>query len=81
MKQLLIAIDQAANTIVFIAGDGFGMADETISARLWRCHLQDLLGARWYRLVDAVLGENHCFKSWRSEVDRRQLPGYYVLEN
>lgn len=81
MKQLLIAIDQAANTVVPIAGDGFGMADETISARLFRCHLQGLISDRWHRAIDALLfwDEQHCFKSWRAEIERRQLPGFYGI--
>lgn len=36
MKQFLIAIDQALNTLAWAEGEGFGMADETISARAWR---------------------------------------------
>lgn len=81
VKQPLIAIDQLINCLVFIAGDGFGMADETISARLFRCHLQELISDRWHRAVDALMfwDEHHCFKSWRSELERRQLPGFYVI--
>lgn len=81
MKQPLIAVDQFINCLVFIAGDGFGMADETISARLFRCHLQGLVSDRWYRAVDALIfwDASHCFQSWRSEVERRQLPGHYSI--
>lgn len=81
MKQFLIAVDQLANVPVYLPGDGFGMADETISARLFRCHLQGLIADRWYRAIDAVFGKDHCYESWRSEIERRQLPGHYVLEN
>lgn len=35
MKQFLIAVDQAVNTLVWAKGEGFGTADETISARSW----------------------------------------------
>lgn len=80
MKQLAIAIDQLVNTLFFVMGDGFGMADETISARLFRCHLQGLIGDRWYRLVDALMFDaEHCYRSWRNEIERRQLPGYYSV--
>lgn len=67
MRQLLIAIDQLANCFVFIPGDGFGMADETLSARLFRCHLQGVVGGGWYRVIDALLfwDANHCYESWR----------------
>lgn len=36
VTQFAIAIDQLANTVVWIPGDGFGYADETLSARAWR---------------------------------------------
>lgn len=82
MKQPLIGLDQFINCLIYIPGDGFGMADETLSARLFRCHLQGLIADRWYRAVDALFfwDANHCYESWRSEVERRQLPGIYRLE-
>ena len=82
MKQPLIALDQFVGCCIWIAGDGWGMADETLSARLYRCHLQGLLSDRWYRAVDAMLfwDAEHCYKSWRSEIERRQLPGHYRPE-
>jgi hypothetical protein len=56
------------------------MADETISARAFRWDIQ---GRRqWPRvLIDALfwLDPDHCYHSWRSEVERRQLPDYYHL--
>lgn len=81
MKQPLIALDQLINCLIVISGDGFGMADETISARLFRCFLQDMISGRWFLAIDVVFGTNHCYESWRSEVERRQLPGFYVLED
>lgn len=79
MKQLLIALDQAANTLIYVPADGWGYADETLSARLFRCHLQDRLPTWPYRAVDALFfwQPAHCFKSWRNEFERRQLPGHY----
>lgn len=79
MKQLLIAIDQTVNTLIPLPRDGGGMADETLSARLFRCHLQGRLPARWYRAVDALFWwePHHCHASWRAEFERRQLPGHY----
>lgn len=43
VKQPLIALDQFLNTLWWINGDGFGMADEMISARAFRAHLQGLI--------------------------------------
>jgi hypothetical protein len=81
VNQPLIAIDQLINCCIYIAGDGWGWADETISARLFRCHLQDLISGRWHRAVDALWfwDADHCFKSWRSEIHRRHLPSYYLI--
>lgn len=80
MRQPLIALDQMVNTLVWLPGDGFGMADETISARLFRCHLQGLISSRWHRALDALLflDAAHCYQSWRSEIERRQLPSHYL---
>lgn len=79
IKQLLIAIDQTFNCLVFIKGDGFGMADEALSARAIRCYLQDLISDRLYRAIDALFffDPNHCYESWRSEIERNQLPNHY----
>lgn len=81
MKQPGIALDQLGNCLVYIPGDGFGWADETLSARLFRCHLQGLLSDRWYRAVDGLFfwESQHCYESWRNEVERRQLPDYYRM--
>jgi len=83
MKQPLIAVDQFFNCLVYIEGDGFGMADETLSARLWRCYLQELIGPRGWRFVDALFfwQDMHSYNSWRSEVERAHLPGHYRIEH
>lgn len=78
MKQLLIAIDQVFNCLVWIPGDK-AYADETLSARVWRCYLQGLIPAWPYRAIDALFffDPNHCYESWRSEIERSQLPNHY----
>ena len=83
MIQPLIALDQFLNCFVYIKGDGFGMADETLSARLFRCYLQGLIGSIWYEWLDALLffDPHHCYESWRSEVERSQLPNHYRVRS
>lgn len=75
MKQILIAFDQLVNTIVWIKGDGFGMADETLSARAWRLRRQ----SKAWMVIDAIMffDPYHCQMSYASEVDRKQLPREY----
>lgn len=77
--QPLIAFDQTFNTMIHISGDGWGWADETLSARLFRCHLQGLISDKPMRFVDALFfwQPQHCYHSWRSEIERRQLPTMY----
>ncbi len=77
--QPLIALDQLINTLIRIQGDGRGMADETISARAFRAHLQGYLSDRAYRTIDALFfwQPHHCYQSWRSEIERRQMPSHY----
>lgn len=75
MRQVVIALDQLANTL---AG---GMADETLSARAWRLDIER--GRAWpRRIIDAIffLDPDHCEQSWRSEIERRQLPDHYRLK-
>lgn len=80
MKQSLIAVDQLINTLVWSEAEGWGHADETLSARAWR------LGKRypktWGRFqatVDAVFfwQPEHCYDSYLAEKDRKQLPREY----
>lgn len=77
MKQLLIAMDQTLNTLIPLPGDGFGMADETLSARLWR------LRHPAHKWVDALLfwdregPVRHCELSYRAELLRHHLPRGY----
>lgn len=81
--QFLIALDQLLNTFVWIRGDGFGWADETLSARLFRLHLQDVLSERPYKLIDRLFfwQQSHCYESWVSEVERKQLSKHYLTRH
>lgn len=71
MKQILIALDQLANTLLG------GMADETLSARAWRTQ------SPLYKVIDAIFfwdrqgPKRHCQLSYESEVLRSQLPKGY----
>ncbi len=70
IKQVLLALDQLANTLLG------GMADETLSARAYRTRETN----PWrMRVIDALFfwEGSHCYKSWLSEVERRQLPSAY----
>lgn len=67
LKQILIAVDQLANTFFG------GWADETISSRVWRER------ERWPRaqkLVDKLFwfDPQHTYNSYLSERERSQLP-------
>ena len=70
--QVLVAVDQLVNTLLG------GMADETLSARAWRHHLD---GTRhWpYKLIDLffVWQKNHCESAYESELKRSQYPVAY----
>ena len=79
--QPLVAIDQLFNCVIYIPGDGFGWADETLSARLFRCHLQGFTSEIPHLIIDNIFfwQENHCYESWVSEIDRKQYPNYYRI--
>ena len=72
---MAIAIDQVFNTILWVSGDGFGYADETLSARAWR--LRDRSSA--WKLIDGLFfwQEGHCEKAYYSEVVRKHYPEGY----
>ena len=76
MKQFLIALNQLLNTVVWIKGDGFGFADETLSARAWRLRGQS---DAWKRIDRVFFWERgHCQESYKSEVLRKHLPNHYL---
>lgn len=67
VRELLIAIDQVFNVIF-----GSGWADETISAYCWR------KGYKFSKVIDILFMDPfHCMDSYRSEIERQQLPPEY----
>lgn len=85
-KQALIAIDQLANTLFYSSHDhkeygyGFGMADETISARSWRLRDTTLFWKGLQVSLDIVFFWDaglHCYKSYLHEYNKHQLPPHY----
>jgi len=76
MTQLFIAFDQVVNTLVYIKGDGWGFADETLSARAWRLREQSPYP---YRIINGLFfwQENHCKEAYESEVNNKHLPKEY----
>ncbi len=70
--QVAVAFDQLVNTLMG------GYADETLSARAWRHHLD---GSRtWPRwIIDHLFfwQTNHCKEAYESELLRKQLPDIY----
>ena len=77
MAQVLIAFDQLINTVIYIKGDGFGYADETLSARAWR--LREMSSFP-YRFINGLFfwQNNHCRGAYASEFNRKQLPKEYT---
>jgi hypothetical protein len=76
MTQFLIAFDQMVNTLVYISGDGFGYADETLSARAWRLREQ----SSWpYKAINWLFfwQKDHCKNAYYEEVHNKQLPQDY----
>ena len=78
LEQILIALDQLANTV---AG---GYADETISARAYRMTHTSKAWHRFHVALDCIVfllfrQRNHCYISYLSELWRRQLPQEYQL--
>jgi hypothetical protein len=76
MRQFLIAFDQLINTVIYIKGDGFGFADETLSARAWRLRT---LSSFPYRFINALFfwQEDHCRQAYEAEHNNSQLPKEY----
>lgn len=78
-RQLLIALDQTLNTLIWLKGDGFGYADETLSARAYRLREQH----PWLmRSIDTIFfwDDNHCEESYYMEILRNHLPNEYRTE-
>lgn len=68
--QVLIAIDQFANTLLG------GWADETLSARAWRCRNKDWAWRIMHRVIDTLFffQPQHCYSAYVSEQQRTQAP-------
>lgn len=81
MIQFLIAVDQVLNTLTWAKYEGFGFADETLSARMWRLKASK----NWHRarvvvdwVFEHVFGQkNHCWYSFLEEYSKHQLPEDY----
>ncbi|MFZ5821795.1 MAG: pseudouridine synthase [Chloroflexota bacterium] len=71
--QLAIALDQLANTLAC------GWADETLSARAWRCRDTRQSWAVTRRIIDALFfwQDGHCRRAYEAEITRQQLPPQY----
>lgn len=83
MKQFAIAVDQVANTLTYAKGEGFGKADETLSARAWRLREHTPNWSRFRRFVDWLFWvlarqTDHCHDSHQSELRRKHLPPGYL---
>ncbi len=80
MRQFLISVDQTFNTLWYIKGEGWGMADEMISARAYRAYREDLISDVPMRLINALFfwQPHHCFSAFLAEFERRQLPRGYT---
>jgi hypothetical protein len=78
MKQFFIGLDQLLNTIVWIKGDGFGFADETLSARAWRLRNK----SRAWKVIDTIFfwETEHCKNSYDAELARKHYPSHYKSE-
>ena len=68
--QVLIAIDQLLNAILF------GYADETLSSRAYRADRDGKVFGKVFRpVIDTIFfwQDRHCYQSYLAEVQRRQL--------
>ena len=70
LLQVLIAIDQTINAIFN------GYADETLSCRAYRRQHKNKFWKYGRIVIDALFfwQEDHCYKAYQSEVERRHYP-------
>lgn len=69
--QLLIAIDQLINVLLF------GYADETLSSRAWRSYEKGKIFGKIFKpLIDTLFffQKNHCYESYLFERRKMQQP-------
>lgn len=78
-NQMLVAVDQLINAFTWLREDGFGMADETLSARAYRLRNQHPL---LMRTIDTIFfwDKDHCLSSYVMELHRKHLPPIYNSE-
>lgn len=78
LLNIAIGFDQLAWVILTL---GNGHPDETISAASWRMERDGKLAGKLLRpaidLLFRPLEKDHCYLSWRSEVNRTHLPKGY----
>ena len=75
LYQLLISLDQFLSCLVgLITGDAW--ADETFSSKCWRKGKVSKVWNTVRVIVDSLLwfDKQHCFTSYISEAERKQLP-------
>lgn len=74
IKQVLIAIDQLINSLLFFLPGGC-WADESLSARSWRCREMPPF-TKIQPAIDRLFffEQDHCRSSYESERSRKQLP-------
>jgi hypothetical protein len=77
MNQFFISLDQTLNTLIKIADDGYGWADEMLSARAWRLRGKSNLCI----LIDCLFfwDKDHCEECYKIEQERLQLPPEYRI--
>jgi len=75
IKESMISLDQFLNTRVSVADDGYGYADEMLSARAWRLREK----SRLYVWIDRLFfwDKDHCKECYEIELERKQLPPEY----
>lgn len=78
-KQFLISLDQTLNTVIKMGDDGYGYADEMLSARAWRLRDKSTL----YIWIDRLFfwDKDHCQECYAIELERQQLPPEYRVMN
>ena len=74
--QILIAFDQLINTLIYVKGDSWGYADETMSSRAWRLRKDNI---KIYKIINGIFfwQKNHCLSSYEDLLARKNLPREY----
>jgi hypothetical protein len=77
LKQVIIAIERLINTLAN------GWSDETLSARAFRNADKRKSWYYFMRFIDFIFfwQKCHCYCSWVNEIERKNLPSSYSIEN